>query len=403
VSIVTPEGSPKPEAGAEPGSRRAARLEAQSRLRILIVRPDRLGDVILSTPVFEAIKRHYPRAHLCALVRENVAPLLRGLSSVDEVMVYDPDRKHRGLKGLLLLAAQLRKREFRIGVVLQSNWRIALALVLGRVLYRVGPLSKPHSFVFYNRGVRQHRSLVEMHESDYNLQLVRRLGIRVPSRKLPTRVHLPEESLTQAKAWLEERGWDPARPLVAVHPGMGGSALNWPEAHYIELIRALIREGRAVLLTAGPSEAALATRVQGALGDLASSSALAAGAGRFMSYVNPGDDPVTFLGALYRHASLVIAPSTGPLHLAVAVGTPVVTFYPPIRVQSALRWGPYLPDETHASVLVPENYCGEDFSCRGSLCHYYPCMKSLTVAQALEEANVQLLRISPPHPQSQQP
>jgi lipopolysaccharide heptosyltransferase II len=390
VSIVTP--SPKsqgPEAqAAEPGSRRAARLEAQSRLRILVVRPDRLGDVILSTPVFVAIKRHYPRAHLSVLVRENVAPLLRGLAAVDEVIVYDPDRKHRGLKGLLLLGAQLRKREFRIGVVLQSSWRIALALFLGRVRYRVGPLSKLHSFVFYNRGVRQHRSLVEMHEADYNLQLLRRLGIRIPSRRLATQVNLPAEEVRRAQAWLVERGWDPKQTLVVVHPGMGGSALNWPEAHYIELIRALLREGRKVLLSAGPAESELAARVRAACPE------------GLITYVNTQGDPVTFLGALYAQAQLVVAPSTGPLHLAVAVETPVVTFYPPIRVQSALRWGPYLPDESRAGVLVPENYCGEDFTCRGSLCHYYPCMKSLTVAQALEEANVQLTRVGEPKRES---
>lgn len=378
--------------GVQPGSRRAARLEAQSRLRLLVVRPDRLGDVILSTPVFEAIKRHYPRAHLTVLVRESVAPLLRGLPHVDEVMVYDPERKHKGLKGTLLLAAQLRKRDFRIGVVLQSNWRVAAALFWGRVRYRVGPLSKLHSYLFYNRGIRQRRSHVEMHESDYNLQLLRRLGIRIPARRLSTQVHIPEETRAQARAWLLERGWDfsAQHALIAVHPGMGGSALNWPEAHYVEFVRALLKDGRKVLLTAGPAEAPLVARIQDALGDLSDEQRQ-----RLMAYVNSSGDPVTFLGALYSLSSLVVAPSTGPLHVAVAAGTPVVTFYPPIRVQSALRWGPYLQDESRAAVLVPEVYCGEDFACRGSLCHYYPCMKSLTVTQALEAANVQLSRIPP--------
>jgi ADP-heptose:LPS heptosyltransferase len=359
----------------------SARLEAQSRLRILIARPDRLGDVILSTPAFEAVRRHYPHAHIAVLVREGVAPLLRGLASVDEVLVYDPGRKHRGLKGLLLLGAQLRRREFRIGVVLQSSWRVALALLLGRIRYRIGPLSKPHSFLFYNRGIRQHRSLVEMHESDYNLQLLRRLGIRVSSRKVATQVHLDLDTQARAREWLLGQGWRQDAPLVAVHPGMGGSALNWPEAHYAELIRALLKEGKQVLLTAGPAEAELARRIQDAC----------PGPG-LMAFVNTTGEPATFLGSLYRLAQLVIAPSTGPLHLAVASGTRVVTFYPPIRVQSAVRWGPYLPDESRASVLVPENYCGEDFACRGPVCHYYPCMKSLTVEQALEEAHAQLSR-----------
>ena len=388
-SDESPEGGPEKRDERRPERRNdtrddikgSLRLNAQSRLRILVVRPDRMGDVILSTPVFEAIKAHYPRSHLTVLVREPVAPLLRGLPSVDEVLVYDPGRKHKGLRGLLLLGAQIRKRQFRIGVVLQGDFRVGLALLFGRVKYRIGPLSKLFSFIVYNRGVRQRRSHVEMHETDYNLQLLRRLGIRVATRKVATQVHLPDAALTDARVWLRERGWDEVRPLVVVHPGMGGSALNWPESHYVELIRALLSENRAVLLTAGELEAGLAARIREALGPLQNA---------VIFYVNTARDPVTFLGALYSQASLVVAPSTGPLHLAGALGVPLVTFYPPIRVQSAVRWGPYLVDESRASVLVPEVYCGEDFACRGSLCHYYPCMKGLTVAQAVEQANIQL-------------
>jgi len=166
-----------------------------------------------------------------------------------------------------------------------------------------------------------------------------------------------------------------------VHPGMGGSALNWPEHHYVGFIRALLKEGRQVLLTAGPTEAPLVARIVQDLGELGE---------KLWVYANTGGDPVTFLGALYAQSALVVAPSTGPLHLAVALGRPVVTFYPPIRVQSALRWGPYLKDEKRASILVPDVYCGEDFTCRGSVCHYYPCMKSLSVNEALEQANIQL-------------
>jgi heptosyltransferase-3 len=362
-------------------------LASKDQLKILVIRPDRLGDVILSTPVLEVIKKHYPRSHLAVMVREQVAPLIRGLPWVDEVMVYDPDRKHKGLRGLRLLAAQIRKRDVRISVVLQSNFKVAAAVFLARVRYRIGPFSKLHSYFFYNRGVRQHRSQVEMHESDYNLQLLRRLGIRVGSRVVSSQVDVPVEDRAAARAWLVERGWKLEEPLIVVHPGMGGSALNWPETHYVDFVRALLQENRQVLLTAGPAEAALAERIGDALGPLKE---------KLMVYVNRQSDPITVLGGLYSQASVVVAPSTGPLHLAVALGRPVVTFYPPIRVQSALRWGPYLKDESRASVLVPENYCGEDFKCRGSLCHYFPCMKSLTVIQALEQANIQLTHREPP-------
>jgi ADP-heptose:LPS heptosyltransferase len=354
------------------------------RLKLLVVRPDRVGDVVLSTPVFEVLKRHYPRSHLTVLVRSAVEPLVRGLASVDDVMVYDAEGRHAGIGGFFTLMSDIRDRGIRIAVVLQSQARIAAALFGAGVRYRVGPLSKPHSFLFYNRGVRQRRSHVEMHETDYNLQLLRRLGIRVGTRNVAPRVNVSEEARARAKAWLAERGWDPAADrLVAVHPGMGGSALNWPESHYVELIRALLKDGLRVLVTAGPGEGSLLGRIQDSLGPLKD---------KAWFYGGPGTGPIDHLAGLLAHAKLVVAPSTGPLHVAVALGKPVVTFYPPIRVQSAIRWGPYVSDERSASILVPEVYCGEETTCRGTLCNYYPCMRSLTVTQAMEEARRQLTR-----------
>lgn len=356
-----------------------------SELRILIVRADRLGDVILSTPVFEVIRRHYPHAKISVLVRSFVAPLLRGLSSVDEVLIYDPEGTHAGIRGLWRLRNELRAKGFRIALVLQSQFKLASAIALAGIRYRIGPLSKIHSFFFYNRGMRQRRSQVEMHEADYNLHLLRKLGIRVGSRSVPVSVHLKPEAREAARTWLEARGWDTSKPLIAVHPGMGGSALNWPENHYCDFIRTLLSEGRQVVVTGGKGEWSLLGRISEGLGAMAQKAWIYRGGGSDVPFPD-----IEGLAGLLSWADLMVVPSTGPLHLAVALGRPVVTFFSPIRVQSALRWGPYLPDESRISVLVPENYCGQDFKCRGQLCNYYPCMKSLTVAQALEQATLQL-------------
>lgn len=355
--------------------------DVNQQLRILVVRADRVGDVILSTPVFEVLKRHYPGSHLTVMVREAIAPVIANLPSVDEVMVYDPDGRHSGMGGLFNLISDFREKDFKIAVVLQSQKKIAAALFAAGVKYRVGPLSKPHSFLFYNRGIRQHRSQVEMHESDYNLQLLRRLGIRVGTRNVPTRVTVRPEMREWARGWLVERGWKPENRLVVVHPGMGGSALNWPESHYVEFIRVLLMEGTQVAVTCGPTEGHILERIQKDLGPAKD---------KAIYYGGTGVGSLDHLIGLFSWADLVVAPSTGPLHLAVSIGRRVLSFYPPIRVQSAIRWGPYVADESRASVMVPEVYCGEDFRCRGNLCNYYPCMKTLTVTQALEEAHRQI-------------
>lgn len=358
---------------------------SSSSIRILVARPDRIGDVILSTPVIAALRAQYPDALITFLVRGFVAPLVRDIPGVDAVFVYDPDGRHAGVSGFFRLMEELKAQHFQISIVLQSTLKLAAALFGVGVPNRIGPLSKLHSYVFYNRGSRQRRSLVEMHEADYNLQLLRKLGIRVGSHQIPSQVSISEEKRLAAREWLAERGWVSESPnrkrLIAVHPGMGGSALNWPENYYVDLIRSLRKEGNEVLLSGGPAEGFLLERIVLELEKTDDTVIVYAG--------KVGEDlaPIDFLGALFAETSLVVAPSTGPLHIAVALGLPVVTFYPPIRVQSAIRWGPYLNEPEDAGILVPEVYCGEDFECRGPKCNYYPCMKMIGPREAMREVS----------------
>ena len=356
-------------------------LNATDPVRILVIRPDRIGDVILSTPVFEIIKQNYPHSHLTVMVRENLLPLLQGLSAIDQLMIFDPEGKHAGFKGFFRLFNEMRRGRFRIAVALQTHWKIAFAVFCAHVRHRVGPWSKFYSYLFYNRGMIQHRSNVEMHEADYNLQLLRKIGIRAISREIQTQVAISDSVKQQALDWLKENKWRSAEPLLIVHPGMGGSALNWPEQHYVDLLVALLDEGKQILVTGGASEKQLIDNIKHGLGSRAD---------KIFFFLAEPSVGVDFLGALFLQAQVVIAPSTGPLHLAVAVGKRVVTFYSPIRVQSAIRWGPYLEDETKASILVPEVYCGQDQKCLGNLCNYFLCMKSITIKQVLRQIHFQL-------------
>jgi heptosyltransferase-2 len=126
--------------------------------RILVARPDRIGDVILSTPVIAALRAQYPNAHLTFLVRDFVAPLIRGIPDVDSVFIYDPDGRHSGIRGFFRLMEELKAQRFQISIVLQSTLKLASALFGVGVPNRIGPLSKLHSYLFYNRGSRQRRS-----------------------------------------------------------------------------------------------------------------------------------------------------------------------------------------------------------------------------------------------------
>ncbi len=349
-------------------------------IKILVARCDRLGDVILSTPAIRALKENYPKSKLILMVRKNIAPIVETLSFVDEVKIYDPDGVHAGVKGFFRLMRELRVLGISIAVVMSTEPRLAAALYGIGVPYRVGPLSKPHSYWFYNRGVRQRRSLVEMHEADYNLQLLRRLGIRAKRTQILTETSTNAADESWARGFLAHDKVS----LIGLHPGMGGSALNWSEAQYIELLNKMAEKFATTrfVLTFGPSESGLAVRFREGLSKQASQQTLI--------YQADESASVTKLSALFACCEVVIAPSTGPLHLAVSRGKRVVTLFSPIRVQSALRWGPYVANDSAASVLVPENFCGEDFRCRLQACQYFPCMESISVNSVLDEVRVQL-------------
>ncbi|MBI2711347.1 MAG: glycosyltransferase family 9 protein [Bdellovibrio sp.] len=345
-------------------------------LRILVVRPDRLGDVILSTPVFEALHESHSDLDVTAFVQASVVPILKGLDSIQDVMVFEPHGRHRGVRGFLALVQDLRRKKFDIALTLQSNRRIAAALFFARIPIRIGPYSKIHSYLFYNKGLRQRRSRVEMHEADYNLELLKKTGLPVTSEKVSTRVFISGAMHTQAKKWLGEKGSTLSHgKWVAVHPGMGGSALNWPLDHYTLLIRSLIEAGKNILVTLGPAEVDLALLLKARLGSFGS---------RIVYYQANAGDPIDFLGALYSLMDLVVAPSTGPLHLAVGVGRPVVTFYPNIKVQSKERWGPYTKQADQARVLVPDVDCTLNSS----------CMSTVTVHEVLKACDEILSRNS---------
>lgn len=354
----------------------------------LVIRPDRLGDVILSTPVLEVLHQRRPGDRITVLVRSNVVPLLKGLPGVEDCIVFDPQGEHEGWSGFLKLVSQLRLRKFQVALVLQSHPRIAAAIFLARIPVRIGPLSKLHSYFFYNQGMRQHRSRVEKHETDYNLQLLEKLGIHAIPRQVATSVVLDSQNQKEARRWLGEQGFQKGiKKWIAVHPGMGGSALNWPEDHYRQLIQALLQAGRGVMITTGPEEINLSRRLEAALSSFYSKpnahSAVEGGVdGSLIFYRAERGDSLSFLAGVYSEMDLVVAPSTGPLHLAVALGRRVLTFYPTLRVQSAKRWGPYVINPTQAVVLEPKLDCSKDSE----------CMKSITVQEALQ-ASHQLLSL----------
>ena len=300
---------------------------------ILIVRTDRLGDVLLTTPVSTALRRMFPRAGISWLVRPYTAPLLEHNPDIDRIIVDQGESPGR-------LADRIRNERFDAAIVAYPRWRIVWALWRAGVPLRIGPANKLYA-IFLNRRVRQHRSKGTKHEADYNLELLAPLGI--PFKRYPTRYVATDEERREARRLLEARGISFVKPVVILHPGSGGSSARWPIGRFMELGDRLQADGCDLVVTGGPGED--------------HEGAMAAAMRRAPVFVAAGSVSIRELAAILSWSDLVVTNSTGPLHLAVALGVPTVSIYSSAPTRHPTRWGPYPAyvegDDLHRVLLAP--------------------------------------------------
>jgi heptosyltransferase-2 len=331
--------------------------------RILIVRTDRIGDVVLSLPVASVLRRAFPNSYLAMLVQPLVREVVSGQPDLSEVLFDGPC--DGGVKGFFRLVRQLKNDRFDAALVLHPTLRLALMLALARIPVRVGTGYRSYSFLF-NRRVYEHRKHSARHEAEYNLSLARRLG--VDSGILEFKLFIPQAAEEAVDAFLNEKQWSGCRPLVVIHPGTRASSLDWPLESFSRLAAEIIRQtGACIVLSGGPDEAKLAHRLMAGI-----SGKIDQVADRFN---------MKEMCALFKRADLFISNSTGPLHLARAVGAEVIGLYPPLTPASPRRWGPYgRPD----SVIAPD--LPECRRCRGKRCPEWNCMKHISVDTVLQLA-----------------
>lgn len=329
---------------------------------ILIVRTDRIGDVLLALPMVPAIRMNVPGSRISMLLRSYTKELVDGFGDLESIILFDEAGRARGFWSLL---REIRSGGFDLAVVSHPTLRIGLLMFFARIPVRIGTGYRWYSFLF-NRRVFEHRRTAEKHEAEYNLSLLEAAGISVkgiPSITLP----IPESARAAAAAELKRLGISSGERFVVLHPGSGGSARDWSAERFGDLARHLSMNGRKVVVTGADSEHPLVESVVQVSGHKALSSV-----GRFT---------LKELAAFLKEASLFVSNSTGPLHIAAAVGVPVIAFYPPITECSARRWGPLAESKiifTADSALCPR--------CKGGPCQGNDCMDQIRVEEVLRAA-----------------
>lgn len=327
---------------------------------LLFVRMDRIGDLILTLPVDQL--PYLQDSKVDWIITKGLAPFAE--SAVPPRKFSEASREF-SVGTFFSFFRSVRAGNYDGAVVFHAPWWVSAALWLARVPVRVGPKSQWHSFLFLNRTLRQKRSEAKFHEFEYNHRLVLE-GLGQSNLAAPLRPL--QLTASQGDKTLHAYGLT-NRQYFVVHPGMGGSARNWPAEFYVEWIRRMSAESQ-VVVTGTPGDAAWLEPIRAALSHAPSVIWLD---GKLST-----KDWLAVLGG----AKAVLAPSTGTIHAAASLGVPTLGIYSPVKVQAPRRWAPL---GNFAKALVPQVDCPGHFECLGEKCEYYDCMKRLTPDQVVGE------------------
>lgn len=321
-------------------------------MNILLVRPDGIGDEILSLPVASALRRLRPDVRVSFLSSAYAAPVLEGHPDLEAVLTLTGKESFQELVSLF-------KRGFDAAVFLKPFRRLMAAAFLARVPLRVATGYRWYSLLA-NRRVFEHRSDFARHESQYNLGLLRGLGLE-PGH--PLRPRLAVSDAERQEAGLRLQALPPSRVLV--HPG-GFSSRQWKLRHYGDLARGLAERGLGVVLTGSAAEGDRFREASGSQG----------ASGPLLDLM--GKLTLRQLMAVIASVRAVVSGSTGPAHMAAALGVPTVSLFDPRRNQLPVRWQPL----GEGVVLRPDVPTCE--RCVYEACPYWDCLDRITVEQVVE-------------------
>ena len=303
--------------------------------KILLVRTDRIGDTLLTLPVVKPIKERWPDCKIDFLARTYTHPILRNVKEIGQILNYDPEGVHRGIRGHQLLATEIQQQNYEAAILFYPRFGLTSALWWAGIPRRIGTSHRWYSFLLTDR-VQQSRKECLKHEAEYNLDLLEPLIQDLPSEVPQFRLAIPEKTKRELQEILTAN--DILGKYIVVHPGNGDSAPNLSLDQYRTIIQQISLSGIRVVLTGVNSEKEYNESLKT---DLSTNNITDL----------TGTLNLEQMIALLSEACGLITTSTGPAHIASSVGTPVATFYCPAIPHTPDRWGPL---ENLEHVITPK-------------------------------------------------
>ncbi len=304
--------------------------------RILIIRPDRLGDVVLTTPLIRAVKQSFPGSFVGVMVNSVSGTLLKHNPNIDILITDDPQGKDSGKKGFWRQVAALRKLKFDTGLMPLPRERHAWMMLFAGIRTRIGVGGKIYQLLTGTRTVSRNKYIPLRHEADYVMDLGRKIG--VTQDELAPELFLTDDERNAAKKLFASHGIDLNRPVIGINPSSNRSVPNWTAERYVELCHQLA-ETNQLFINIGMPDA----KMEQLFSPFAQK-----------HFVYSGTD-LRELIALCSFLSILVSSSTGTSHIASALKVPTVSLFCPLTACSPKLWGPL--GNVSTTILPSEGFC----------------------------------------------
>ncbi len=300
--------------------------------RILIVRQDRIGDSVLSTPIPREIKKKWPESFIAVLVRNYTRDIFINNPFVNEIILYE-DLKWNGIKEFFRSVEKIRQYRFTHAFMLLPSEKINYLLFFAGIKTRIGVGQKFFQFITFVKNVNRHKYIPLRHEADYCMDQARKIGVE--TNNLDTKIYLSDEEKTKVQQIKAE--WSGGnKNIIGINITSGHSAPNFTENDYLQLIKKLqANKKNKIIIT----DNKILPGIQNLEG---------------IEYPNISS---SLRNSIIHIASLdcLISSSTGPMHIAAALGIKTISLFCPLPACSPDLWGPL--GNPHITILPEKNFC----------------------------------------------
>jgi len=326
-------------------------LNNEKQIRILVSRIDRIGDVVLSTPIPREIKKVYPNSFVSVLVRKYTRDIYLNNPYVDEIILFDGEDDGKP-KTFWQIVKELRKFKFTHAFMLLPNEKLNWILFFSGILNRIGVGHKLYQFLSFSKYVDRKKYIPLRHEADYCLDMVRKLGIEPQS--LDPEIFLSADEKVKSDE-IKRKFARNGEHLIGINTTSGKSSPNLAVDEYKKLIARLSQENNIRIIVTDNNPPKEIKNIE---------SVICPNIGLSLreSIIN------------FSALDILISASTGPMHICAALKVPTISLFCPLPACSPKLWGPLgnkseiiLPEENYCSNVCPGDPHICDFSGQGGI------------------------------------